>query len=143
MDYDYFDSLYAQKNHQSSSTNYGLGTTSMYGHVKIINSLNQSSNQNGLALSAYQGYVLKGLIDDLEDEIYDISSGDASNISYSAPASAWGEASQFATNVANALTYLMEECNLKADKNNTVRDIQLVSKTDDNTGAIRLIYANE
>ena len=143
LDYDYFDSLYAQKNHQSSSTNYGLGTTSMYGHVKIINSLTQSSNQNGLALSAYQGYVLKSLIDDLEDEIYDISSGDASNISYSPPASAWGEASQFATNVANALTYLMEECNLKTNKNNTVRDIQLVSKTDDNTGAIRLIYANE
>lgn len=147
IDYAYFDSLYTPKNHQSTASTYGLGTTSAYGHVKIVNGLTQSSNQNGLALSAYQGKVLKGLIDELDDEIADLTlgniTGDASSIRYSPPANVWGEGSQVATNVAVALTYLMEECNLKADKNQAVANIELVPKADDNTGAIRLIYANE
>lgn len=54
----------AQKYHASSSTDFGLGTGSLYGHVKIINGLTQNSHVDGTALSAYQGKVLKGLIDD-------------------------------------------------------------------------------
>lgn len=48
----------APTSHASSATTYGLGTTDNYGHVKTINNLNQTSNQNGTALSAYQGKVL-------------------------------------------------------------------------------------
>ena len=44
--------------HASTSATYGLGTTSSYGHVKVVNGLTQSSHSNGNALSAYQGYVL-------------------------------------------------------------------------------------
>lgn len=60
----------APTNHASSATTYGLGTTSLYGHVKTINNLTQASHQNGTALSAYQGKVLdgkmmKGVVKDL------------------------------------------------------------------------------
>lgn len=48
----------APTSHASSSSTYGLATSSNYGHTKIINNLTQSSNQNGTALSAYQGKVL-------------------------------------------------------------------------------------
>ena len=42
----------AQKYHASSSTDFGLGTGSLYGHVKTINALTQSSHVDGTALSA-------------------------------------------------------------------------------------------
>lgn len=48
----------APTSHSSTASTYGLGTTSNYGHVKTIDNLTQSSNANGLALSAHQGYVL-------------------------------------------------------------------------------------
>lgn len=57
----------APTSHASSSSTYGLGTTTSYGHVKTINGLTQSSHSNGTALSAYQGKVLKGLIDAKSD----------------------------------------------------------------------------
>lgn len=63
----------AATNHASTSTTYGLGTTSNYGHVKTINGLTQSSHTNGTALSAYQGKVLKDLIDGLDTRISEIS----------------------------------------------------------------------
>lgn len=50
-------------NHSSVGTEYGAATTSNYGHVKIINNLNSNSYVNGLALAAYQGKLLKDLID--------------------------------------------------------------------------------
>lgn len=53
--------------HASSSSSYGLGTTSAYGHNLLVNNLTLSSHHNGMALSAYQGYVLKGLIDAKSD----------------------------------------------------------------------------
>jgi len=49
--------------HATTETKYGLGTTASYGHVKTINALTQSSHTNGTALSAYQGYALKTLVD--------------------------------------------------------------------------------
>lgn len=55
----------APTSHASTGTGYGVGTTSNYGHVKTINALTKSSYANGEALSAYQGYVLKQLIDTL------------------------------------------------------------------------------
>lgn len=44
--------------HAVNANTYGLGTTGVYGHCKTINGLTQSSHADGLALSAYQGYVL-------------------------------------------------------------------------------------
>lgn len=48
----------APTSHASSSTTYGVATSSNYGHTKVINNLTTSSNNNGEALSAYQGKVL-------------------------------------------------------------------------------------
>lgn len=59
----------APTSHASSATTYGVGTTSNYGHVKTINALTQSSHTNGTALSAYQGKVLKDMIDDVSGDI--------------------------------------------------------------------------
>ena len=57
----------APTSHASSDSAYGLGSTSSYGHVKTINGLTQASHSNGLALAAYQGKVLKDLIDAKSD----------------------------------------------------------------------------
>ena len=53
----------APTNHAVTGNTYGLGTTSNHGHVKTINGLTQSSHIDGTALSAYQGKILKDLID--------------------------------------------------------------------------------
>ena len=47
----------APSNHASTGTSYGVGTTSNYGHVKVLNSL-VSSYINGQAMSPYQGYLI-------------------------------------------------------------------------------------
>ena len=54
---------YAVKNHASTSNSFGLGSNSLYGHVKTIDNLNTQQLVPGEALSANQGRVLKGLID--------------------------------------------------------------------------------
>lgn len=48
----------APTSHASTGSTYGLGTTSNYGHCKVINDLTHSSFANGEALSAYQGKLL-------------------------------------------------------------------------------------
>lgn len=53
----------APTSHASTATTYGVGSASNYGHVKVIDNLTQGSNLSGTALSAYQGKVLKDLID--------------------------------------------------------------------------------
>lgn len=58
------DAGYAIKNHAVNANTYGLGSTSKYGHVKTINGLTQASHSDGLALSAYQGKVLKTAVDE-------------------------------------------------------------------------------
>lgn len=55
----------APTNHRSPNTTYGVGSPTYYGHVKTINALTQNSHVDGTALSAYQGYVLKGNVDNL------------------------------------------------------------------------------
>ena len=57
--------------HASTAGTHGLGSTSEYGHVKTINDLAQSIHQDGTALSAYQGNVLKGFIDEIHDLLAD------------------------------------------------------------------------
>ena len=53
----------APKSHAVNASTYGLGTTGVYGHCKTVNNVTTSAHSNGLALSAYQGKVLKGLVD--------------------------------------------------------------------------------
>lgn len=62
------DTSRAPTSHASSATTYGVGTTANYGHVKLANNLTQSSYSNGVALSAYQGYLLKQSYDSLKSE---------------------------------------------------------------------------
>ena len=44
--------------HASTSTTYGVGSTSKYGHCMIVDNLTSSAYTSGKVLSAYQGYVL-------------------------------------------------------------------------------------
>lgn len=51
---------YAPINHRSSNTNYGVGTASEHGHVKVVDNVTTSSfnSSSPVVLSAKQGYVL-------------------------------------------------------------------------------------
>ncbi len=53
------DSTKAAIAHADSTNKFGLGSTSLFGHVKLINTLTQTSYADGTALSAYQGYLLQ------------------------------------------------------------------------------------
>ena len=53
----------APTSHAVNASTYGLGTTGVYGHVKTVNNVTTSAHASGLALSAYQGKVLKDAID--------------------------------------------------------------------------------
>lgn len=57
------------KSHAASGTTYGVGTSSNYGHCRVINNLTTSSATNGYALQAYQGKVLKDSIDTINAKI--------------------------------------------------------------------------
>lgn len=46
------------KPHASAINTYGLGTTSLFGHVKTVDNLLSSTYSDGYALSARQGYLL-------------------------------------------------------------------------------------
>lgn len=54
--------IYAQKDHAVASSVHGLGTTTKYGHNKVINNLNAQTANDGESLSAYQGKVLADMI---------------------------------------------------------------------------------
>lgn len=51
---------YAPTNHANPANSYGIGTAANFGHVKTINDLTQVNHIDGTALSAYQGYLLRG-----------------------------------------------------------------------------------
>lgn len=61
------------KSHATSATTYGVGTSGNYGHCKIINHLTQTSNINGYALSAYQGYLLNERLKKVEEKLQHVS----------------------------------------------------------------------
>lgn len=54
------------KSHSSTTTEYGPGTPTQYGHVKIRDDLNASTYVSGEALSSHQGQVLDNRVDLLE-----------------------------------------------------------------------------
>jgi hypothetical protein len=66
------DSTRAPTSHAVAANTYGLGTTSLYGHVKTINVLTQTKYADGEALSAYQGYLLNQAIEDVKSALNDI-----------------------------------------------------------------------
>lgn len=56
--------------HSTSGTEYGVGTTTKYGHCKVANNLDNSSfTDSGVVLSAYQGYVLNNKINSANNSI--------------------------------------------------------------------------
>lgn len=60
---------FAPISHALETSRYGLGSSSQYGHVKVLDNLESSSFQNGEALSAHQGYELNNLITSLRNEL--------------------------------------------------------------------------
>ena len=68
----------APNNHASAATTYGAGNTASYGHVKLVNNLNEAAYAAGLALSANQGYVLNTKITEVTETAANTAS-DASN----------------------------------------------------------------
>lgn len=60
---------YAQTDHASSLKTYGIGTSTNYGHNKIINNLTTTEYRDGEVLSAYQGKILNDLISSTKSEI--------------------------------------------------------------------------
>lgn len=57
---------YATKNHSSNKPEYGLSSTSEYGHCRVRNDLTAPTYINGEALSAYQGQVIGKRLTEVE-----------------------------------------------------------------------------
>lgn len=57
---------YSVKNHSSTKPEYGLSSTSEYGHCRVRNDLTAPTYVNGEALSAYQGQVIGKRVSEVE-----------------------------------------------------------------------------
>ena len=77
----------APTNHASTATTYGVGTSSNYGHCKVINNLTTSSASDGVALNAYQGKVLNDRITNLNNSLKPLAT---TNYSYGTAAPTGG-----------------------------------------------------
>lgn len=62
---------YARTNHADAESTFGIGSNSLYGHVKLVDDCNQSSFREGEALSARQGKIL---MDKINTDMQSISS---------------------------------------------------------------------
>ena len=60
---------FTPKSHASTTNQYGAGSTSNYGHVKLRNNLTSNNYTYGEALSGHQGYVLDQKITNVENRI--------------------------------------------------------------------------
>lgn len=89
--------------HASSESTYGLGTTASYGHVKTVNGLTQSSHSNGLALSAYQGYVLNSKLGSIQ--ILSIVSLNCTQTTFVSDGSTWDSVTGTISSVSGASGY--------------------------------------
>ena len=69
----------APTNHQSTGTDYGVATQSAYGHTKLVDGLTAAAYNAGEALSAYQGAILKGMVDDVTPTIPNIAATGAAS----------------------------------------------------------------
>lgn len=59
----------APTSHANSASTYGLGTTALYGHCKVINAVNTAQYNDGEALSAYQGKLLNDKVNEKQKAI--------------------------------------------------------------------------
>ena len=66
IDHDH-DNKYCTTNHQSSTQDYGIATSNMYGHTKIADHLNDSTFNQATALSSRQGYELNNKINQVNN----------------------------------------------------------------------------
>ena len=55
--------------HDSTSTTYGAGSKTNYGHVKLVDDLEHSTYADGEALAASEGFNLKNTVDNLSSRI--------------------------------------------------------------------------
>lgn len=70
--------------HRSTGTSYGVGNATYYGHCRVIDNLTTSSHTDGYALSAYQGYLLKELINNyIPVTLYENNEGSTDTITLS------------------------------------------------------------
>lgn len=60
---------FAPIDHSLETSRYGLGNTTKYGHVRLVNNLDSTAFINGEALSANQGNVLKELVNTVKKEL--------------------------------------------------------------------------
>lgn len=74
----------APRYHADEADTYGLGSTTRYGHVKLINNLLASSWTAGEALTAHQGYLLKEMFDSISTDtvitdVFDVAANNYAN----------------------------------------------------------------
>lgn len=60
--------LYCEKFHASMNDEYGVGKEDYFGHVRIIDNLDENIFVQGNALSSYQGYLLNNKVNDVQNE---------------------------------------------------------------------------
>lgn len=64
----------ALKNHASANTSHGVGTSTLYGHVKLTTSTDApSGSMDGVALAGSMGYTLKQYTDTKAAEVQNIA----------------------------------------------------------------------
>ena len=61
------DERYFTSNHQSSTQDYGIATSNLYGHTKVVDNLEDSTFKEATALSSRQGYELNQRINQVNN----------------------------------------------------------------------------
>lgn len=67
IDHDH-DDKYCIMKHQSSTQDYGVATSSLYGHSRIVDHLEDATFNEATALSSHQGYELNNKINNLKNK---------------------------------------------------------------------------
>lgn len=67
IDHDH-DDKYCIMKHQSSTQDYGVATSSLYGHSRIVDHLKDATFNEATALSSHQGYELNNKINNLKNK---------------------------------------------------------------------------
>lgn len=136
----------APKSHASSGTTYGVGTASNYGHCRVINNLTTASATNGYALQAYQGKVLKDLINALTTKLNSIGTGirvynsNTQNILSKAFTTLVFNTVDYKTN--NNLTLTSNKIKIGAGINYVLVNVRWTAWSSDTNGRYVYIYKN-
>ena len=89
--------------HASTEWTYGVGTSTNYGHCRIIDNLTTSENHSVYALSAYQGYVLNNKLGKIQ--ILNIASLNCVQSTSVANGSTWSSVTGTISSVSGASGY--------------------------------------